>query len=111
MVISTEIRKHQEEFKKLCDSHKVKSLYAFGSSVTGNFDSETSDIDLLIEIDDSNPLERGEILLQLWDKFESFFQRKVDLLTNSSIKNPILKRSIDATKVLIYDGSRKEVFS
>jgi predicted nucleotidyltransferase len=45
----------------------------------------------------------------LWDKFESFFQRKVDLLTYSSIRNPILRKSIDSSKTLIYDGKEHKV--
>lgn len=68
-----------------------------------------SDIDLLVEIDDSDPIERGENLLSLWDKFEDFFNRKVDLLTESSIRNPYLRDSIDATKILIYDGTGQKI--
>ena len=64
---------------------------------------------LLIEIDNDDPIERGENLMNIWDKFEQFFQRKVDLLTNTSIKNPILKKSIDSTKILIYDGQKQEI--
>ncbi len=97
------------DFAFLCKSNKVKSLYAFGSSVTNNFNEASSDIDLLIEIDSEDPIEKGEKLLFLWDKFEEFFQRKVDLLTQNSLKNPVLKKSIDATKILIYDGKRQEV--
>jgi len=48
-------------------------------------------------------------LIDLWDKFEKFFQRKVDLLTISSIKNPILRKSIDSSKLLIYDGKEQKV--
>ena len=33
---------------KLCESHKVKSLYAFGSVLTVNFNNE-SDIDLIVD--------------------------------------------------------------
>ena len=40
------------EFLKLCKSHNVKKLYAFGSAVTENFDEESSDINLLIGIDE-----------------------------------------------------------
>ncbi len=97
------------EFLSLCKTHNVKNLYAFGSSVTDHFDEESSDIDLLIEIDNDDPIERGENLMSIWDHFEHFFQRKVDLLTTSSIKNPVLKKSIDATKVLIYDGKEQKV--
>jgi predicted nucleotidyltransferase len=105
MIIKDEILKKQKDFTLLCKSHKVKYLYAFGSSVTERFDVNKSDIDLLVEIDSEDPIDRGEKLLSLWDLFEVFFMRKVDLLTDSSIRNPFLRKSIDSTKVLIYDGS------
>jgi hypothetical protein len=109
VVIKEQISKKQNDFASLCKSHNVKYLYAFGSSVTDKFNPRKSDIDLLVEIDSPDPLDRGEKLLSLWDLFESFFKRKVDLLTESSIRNPFLRKSIDSTKVLIYDGSGQKV--
>ena len=109
MVVKDEILKKLNDFNALCQLHKVKYLYAFGSSVTDRFDYDKSDIDLLVEIDDADPVERGEKLISLWDTFESFFHRKVDLLTDSSIRNPYLRKSIDSTKILIYDGSGQKV--
>jgi len=109
MKIKEEIQKKNNDFITLCKTHNVKSLYAFGSSVTDYFNEKSSDIDLLVEIDDDDPIERGEKLMSLWDKFEDFFHRKVDLLTDSSIKNPILRRNIDSTKILIYDRRRQKV--
>jgi uncharacterized protein len=105
MIIKDEISKKQNDFIILCKSHKVKYLYAFGSSTSDKFDPKSSDIDLLVEIDSKDPIDRGEKLLSLWDLFENFFNRKVDLLTESSLRNPFLKKSIDSTKILIYDGS------
>lgn len=93
----------------LCKSYKVINLYVFGSATTAQFDEDTSDVDLLIEIDEKDPLERGVKLLAIWDKLEEFFQRKVDLLTPSSLRNPVLRKKIEATKVLIYDGKRQEI--
>lgn len=110
MRLQKEISSRINDFKSLCDAHKIKYLYAFGSSVAGSFDEQKSDIDLLVEIDAPDPVDRGEQLLSLWDTFESFFNRRVDLLTNSSIRNPYLQKSIDSTKVLIYDGKGKKVF-
>jgi uncharacterized protein len=110
MIIKDEILKRLIDFGTLCKEHKVKYLYAFGSSVSDRFDSNRSDIDLLVEIDTQDPIERGEKLISLWDTFEDFFHRKVDLLTESSIRNPYLKKSIDSTKVLIYDGEGSKVF-
>jgi len=106
MKIKDEISKDRKQFIILCKSHKVKYLYAFGSSVSEKFDPEKSDIDLLVEIDSKDPIDRGEKLLSLWDLFEDFFNRKVDLLTDASLRNPFLRKSIDSTKVLIYDGTK-----
>jgi len=109
MVVKDEILKKVGDFTALCKIHKIKYLYAFGSSVTDRFDYDKSDIDFLVEIDDADPVERGEKLISLWDTFESFFNRKVDLLTDSSIRNPYLRKSIDSTKILIYDGAGQKV--
>jgi predicted nucleotidyltransferase len=109
MIIKNEILKRQKDFIILCKNHNVKFLYAFGSSVREKFDPDKSDIDLLVQIDSEDPIDRGEKLLALWDMFELFFGRKVDLLTDSSIRNPFLRKSIDSTKVLIYDGSGQQI--
>ena len=109
MVIQTEITKKQNEFLLLCRQHNIRSLYAFGSATNANFDTTHSDIDLLVDLYDKDPVMRGEKLLSLWDNFELFFHRKVDLLTDASIHNPVLRRNIDAQKVLIYDGTRQQI--
>lgn len=98
------IHQQENDFNKLCESHSVKSVYGFGSSVSNKFDEQKSDIDLLVEINEIDPIKRGDKLLSLWDNFELFFKRKVDLITESSIKNPYLRKSIDSTKILIYGG-------
>lgn len=109
MNLKDSIQGKPNEFITLCKNHDVKELYVFGSSVSGKFKEDSSDIDLLIELSTQDPVERGENLLNIWDKLEAFFNRKVDLLTNSSIKNPILKKSIDSSKILIYDGKELKV--
>ncbi len=105
MYIAQYIGENGKEFQDLCTQFQVKSLYAFGSSTNENFDQQKSDIDLVIELKSEDPLQRGEILIQIWDKLESFFKRRVDLITLSSLKNPILKKNIDNNKVLIYENS------
>jgi predicted nucleotidyltransferase len=102
MIIDELINKDKQAFNDLCKSHQVKYLFAFGSAVTGNFDFDKSDIDLIVEIDEPDPIKKGEKILSIWDKLESFFKRKVDLLTNPNIRNPYLKQSVDESKVLIY---------
>jgi predicted nucleotidyltransferase len=109
MIIKEEISKHLPDLIMLLKTHNVKYLYAFGSAVSDKFDNARSDIDLLIEIDEPDPIKRGEKLISIWDSFEDLFNRKVDLLTDSRIRNPYLRKSIDATKVLIYDGKKSKI--
>ena len=109
MKIKEVIQRKLSDFVALCKKYNVERLYAFGSATTKNFDENTSDIDLLIEINNKDAITRGESLLSIWDEFEVFFQRKVDLLTSTSIRNPILKKHIDATKILIYDREKQEI--
>ncbi len=110
MDLMTLIRERYTDFVAICRSHKVVKIYAFGSSITGHFNPQTSDIDILISVDIEDPADRGEALLSLWDKLEDLFGSKVDLLTEDSIRNPYLKSNIDRTKRLIYDGKGEKVF-
>ena len=57
MNLRESIKSKMAEFLSLCKSHNIKSLYAFGSSLTNQLDEETSDIDLLIEIDNEDALD------------------------------------------------------
>jgi uncharacterized protein len=103
MYLQDYIKNHSLGFRALCEAYHVRSIYAFGSSTKNSFDLKSSDIDLVVDIDESDPIVRGNNLLGLWTKLEEFFLRKVDLLTPSSIKNPVLKSEIDQSKVLIYE--------
>lgn len=109
MYLQTVIAQKQPEFLSLCRQHKVRSLYAFGSSLTDQFDPKKSDIDLVVDIDTADPVEKGQLLLSFWDSLEAFFERKVDLLTENAIRNPYLKANIERTQKLIYDRKGEKI--
>ena len=110
MDLKATIRQDPKLFKELCQKYKVHKLYAFGSAITNQFNEDSSDIDLLVDVDIPDPANRGETLLLLWDKLDAYFKRKVDLVTINSIQNPFLKSNIDRSKELIYDGEAEKVF-
>ncbi len=110
MNLKTILHDCHDEFVLLCRSHKVSKIYAFGSVLTKNFDPKKSDIDVIVSLDITDPLDYGEMLLTFWNNLETFFNRKVDLLTEESIRNPYLRKNIDSSKKLIYDGQREEIF-
>ena len=87
--------------KKLCQVNKVKSLYVFGSVLTDKF-NENSDIDLLVDIDSSDPFEYADNYFNLKFSLQELFKRPVDLLENKSIRNPFIRQNIDSSKFLIY---------
>ncbi|MEO6148709.1 MAG: nucleotidyltransferase domain-containing protein [Mucilaginibacter sp.] len=99
---------HTDEFAALCKSHQVSELYLFGSYANGNY-TDNSDVDLIVEVNEADPVKRGLLLLSLYNKFEEYFSRKVDLLTFNSLKNPFLIEQIENTKKLIYAGSKEEI--
>lgn len=103
------LKEYTKDLLEICQKHQVNKLYAFGSIATEKFDIEKSDIDLIVELIEMSPIEKGEHLIELWDELEELFSRKVDLLTDQPIKNPYLKSNIEKSKVLIYDREREEV--
>ncbi len=102
MAFSNILKKQQKALFELCEQNGVLRLYAFGSILRGDFNKK-SDVDLIIELSQEDPIERGETMILLWDKFEFLFKRKVDLLGNKPIRNPFLAKEIENTKQLIYE--------
>jgi len=96
-----ELTRHIDQIRMLCGSNKVKSLFAFGSVLTEDFKLE-SDIDLIVDIDEKNPLSYSDSYFNLKFQLEQLFQRKVDLVEQKALKNPYLKEKIERTMVRIY---------
>jgi len=90
-----------ETIKGLCKKYEVKSMYLFGSSLKGKF-SETSDIDILITFHEI-PIDRcTDNYFDLHYELEALFNRNIDLITERSLSNPYLIKSIEETKPLLY---------
>lgn len=95
------IETYKEQIQKLCKSHKVKSLYAFGSVNTAKFNAD-SDVDLIVDFRIEDPLEYADNYFDLKFALENILGRPIDLLESKALKNPYLKSNIDQSKVLIY---------
>ena len=96
-----ELNAHIAQINKLCNAHNVKSLFAFGSVLHNNLKVD-SDIDLIVDIDNDDPLDYSENYFELKFQLQEILHRQIDLLEAKAIKNPFLKRQIDNTKVLVY---------
>ena len=87
-----------------CRRFKVKQLYLFGSAARGGFRPESSDLDFLVALDESSPAEYTENYFGLAQELEDLFERRVDLLTERSVRNPYFRQVLESTRQLIYEG-------
>ena len=75
------ITENQITINKLAKQHGVKTICLFGSMAKDDA-SESSDVDFLVELEHGRDLfDLGELLMDL----QSLLQRKVDLVTKTSL--------------------------
>jgi predicted nucleotidyltransferase len=92
---------YKDQINELCASHKVKSLYAFGSVLTSDFDNN-SDIDLIVDFKDVDVNDYADNYFDLKFSLQGIFKRPIDLLEEQAIKNPYFKQVVNQTKELVY---------
>lgn len=85
----------------LCKKHKVRRLFVFGSILTNRF-NEDSDVDLIVDFDKAELKDYFTNFFDFKYSLEDLLGRKIDLLEEQTIRNPYLKKNVDATKTLIY---------
>ena len=79
--------KNREGLIELCRTYHVKRLDVFGSVATGDLDS-SSDIDFLVEFDDTVRPRRFDNYFDLHRALEKLFARQVDLVEPGGLRNP-----------------------
>lgn len=89
------------EITKLCESHKVKSLYAFGSVLTDNFNNE-SDIDLIVDFSNIAVEDYADNYFDFKFSLQEMLKRPIDLLEEKAIKNPYFRQSVNQQRQLVY---------
>jgi predicted nucleotidyltransferase len=92
-----------EPLANVCRRFRVERLYLFGSAADGRFNSERSDVDFLVSLEEQPPGEYADNYLGLADALEKLFGRPADLITERSIRNPYFREAVFATRQLLYD--------
>lgn len=96
------IENNFSEIVELCKSHKVKSLAVFGSAVKKTM-HEKSDIDFLVYFSEKlDVFEYADNYFSLLDSLQLLFKTPIDLVSLKSLKNPILLKEIQSSKVELY---------
>ncbi|RZK35159.1 MAG: nucleotidyltransferase domain-containing protein, partial [Pedobacter sp.] len=81
--------------------HKVDKMYLFGSALNSDFNSK-SDIDFLVKFKSIDLAKYFDNYINLKEKLKTLFLRDIDLVEEQTLRNPILIKSINRTKELVY---------
>ena len=92
---------YKNEINALCANHKVRSLYAFGSVLTPNFNTN-SDIDLIVDFKEIDVKDYADNYFDFKFSLQEILNRPVDLLEEQAIKNPYFKEDLNKKKVIVY---------
>ena len=72
------------------------------NAISGQAFNEKSDIDMVVDFDKVNLEDYADNYFNFKYSLEDLFGREVDLLEDKAIRNPILRRNIDNSKLLVY---------
>jgi uncharacterized protein len=102
------IEEHLDEIRSLCLKYGVVRLEVFGSAANGTFRPETSDLDFIATFADPRIGNYADRYLDLAESLEALFSRRVDLMTERSIRSPRFRREVDATRRVVYPENDQE---
>ena len=97
-----DIEKVKPEIERICQRLPVKRLGLFGSALSRKF-SRSSDVDVLVVFDPDENIDLFDKYFELKEQLEEIFKREVDLVVDRKFKNPVLRESIDRTRIVIYE--------
>lgn len=95
------ISEYKDEIEEVSKKLFVSRIDIFGSALTDRF-NDKSDIDLIVAFDESKVSNMFEQYFTLKEQLERVFHRSVDVVIDGSVRNPIFKQEINATRRTVY---------
>ena len=95
------LENHITTVNRLCEEHHVDKMYLFGSALKDTF-SDKSDIDFLVRFKPIDLADYFENYMSFKEDLKKLLGREIDLLEEQTLKNPILIKSINRSKELVY---------
>ena len=90
-----------DKIAALCRKYKVARLWVFGSILTPRFNDQ-SDVDFSVVFHYDQIQDLFITFFDFIDELQTLLGRKVDLVDETAVKNPIFRKQLDETKHLIY---------
>jgi hypothetical protein len=100
--VAAKIGIKDEQIAELCRRHRVRRLALFGSAVREDFDPRRSDLDFLVEFESLPPGTYADAYFGLLESLQRLCGRRVDLVEAGSVRNPYVRREIEARQETVY---------
>ena len=103
------INAQRSEVEALCRKHQVRRLEVFGSAADGTFDPARSDIDFLVDFFPFKPGTAFDTYFDLLEGLEGLFERKIDLVDVTCLRNPYFVRGVNESRATVYEAPTEQV--
>ncbi|MGV7235673.1 MAG: nucleotidyltransferase family protein [Nitrosomonadaceae bacterium] len=100
------IENNRAQLVSLCKKYKVAELDVFGSAATDDFDPVQSDIDFLVEFQETVIRDRFDNFFNLLNELKELFGRPIDLVEPGGLRNPYFIEMVNQTKRSLYVASQ-----
>lgn len=98
------IEDNQSQLQILCRKFHVNRLDVFGSAATGQM-TESSDLDFLVEFDESVNPNRFDNFFAFQEALMALFNKPVDLIEPGGLRNPYFIRRVEQSRRPVYATS------
>jgi uncharacterized protein len=109
--LPTALVQQHEQVVALCRRYGVDRLEVFGSAADGRFDPSRSDYDFIARFAPTAPAEAGSLgrrFVGLAEGLEAALGARVDLLSDTPIRNRYLREAVDATRRVVYERTAEQ---
>ena len=90
------------EIEQLCREHRVRRLDLFGSATGGEFRPDASDLDFLVAFEPPPEGAYRKTYCGLLNGLRELFDRPVDLVDASAVRNPYFREAVEQTREQLY---------
>lgn len=90
------------DLERLCCRYRVRRLDLFGSAASRHGWTDASDLDFVVEFEPLPPGVYADTYFGLLEALQQLFNRPVDLVVESAIRNPYFLDTVEATRTPVY---------
>ena len=106
-----EVEQKRQALAELCRRYRIRRLRLFGSAATGTFAPEASDLDFVAEFADTQSADYADRYFDFAEALERLFNRRVDVITQRSIRNPYFRAEVQKTAQVVYEDHTQKTLA